>query len=302
MKTSHIRIKWNKKKRILINCQRASLTVEAALVLPLFIYFMLAFLYFLQILTVQERIQATITQIGMSYAKAAYVYKDFPSAEEVLDFDFSVFVNTFELVPANMADGLVGKVIIGLSAQEFLDNRQINNSCIVGGFNGLSFTCSGIISSKDDIDIEVRYRIKMPVPLFALDEIQMVQRVRLRKWTGYEVPPAYHTEEEKKDDSIVYVTQKGTVYHTNKNCSHIKLSIKEVSGIPEDLRNDAGAKYYPCEVCCSPNPDKKAIYYITSDGTRFHSKRDCSGIKRTVKEIKLSEVGERKLCKRCEQK
>lgn len=302
MKLSYFYSIRSRVKRLFNNCRRASLTVEAALVLPLFMFFMLAFLYFIQILTVQERIQAAITRIAMNYAKTAYVYKDFPSADETLNFDFSVFDNSFELKLGSLADSLAGKAIVGISAGEYLDNELINNSCIVGGFDGLSFECSGIIGSNSDIEIAVRYKLKIAVPLFALDEMQMLQWVRMRKWTGYEVPPAYSSEGEKTDDGIVYIAQSGTVYHTHKECSHIMLSVREVFGIPEDLRNDSGAKYYPCETCCSSNPDKKANYYITNDGNRYHIGRDCPGIKRIVKEIKLSEVGERRLCKRCEQR
>jgi hypothetical protein len=281
--------------------QRASLTVEAALILPIFMYFMLAFLYFIQIFTVQERIQASITRMGMNLSKAAYIFQDFPNAEETLNFDFSIFNNEFEFKTGSMADKLASKALLKLYAQEYLDNSQVNNSCIMGGFDGLSFDSSDIMSSGDDIDIVVSYKVRIPVKIFVIDEMQMVQRVRLRKWTGYEVAAAYSTETETGDESIVYITESGSVYHADKSCSHIRLSVRAVSGIPKDLRNDSGAKYYPCEACCGKDIDESATYYITSDGTRFHSKRECSKIKRNVREIKLSEIGSRAPCKRCSQ-
>lgn len=290
-----------KLSQLLKKYQRASLTVEAALILPIFIYLMIAFLYFIQIFAVQERIQASITRMGMNLSKAAYIYQDFPNAEEALNFDFSIFNNEFEIKLGSMADKFASKALLGLYAQEYLDNNQINNSCIKGGFNGLSFDGSDIISSGDDIDIVVSYKVKIPVKIFVINEMQMVQRVRLRKWTGYEVAAAYSTETDTGDESIVYVTESGSVYHTNKSCSHIRLSVRAVSGIPVDLRNDNGAKYYPCEVCCDNDIDENATFYITSDGTRYHSKRECSKIKRNARENKLSEVGSRTACKRCSQ-
>lgn len=277
----------------------ASLTVEAALVLPLFIYFILAFLYFIQIFTVQETIQSSITRMGMNLSKAAYVFQDFTDTGDAADFDFTIFNNEFDFKPGNIADELGSEALIRLYAQDFLDNNQINNSCIIGGFDGLSFYGTDIIGSNDDIDIVVSYKVKIPVKLFVINEMKMVQRVRLRKWTGYRLSPAYSAEEGGKDDSIVYITESGSVYHTDRNCSHIRLSIRAVTGIPKDLRNNSGGKYYPCEACCDNDDIENKIYYITSDGSRYHSDRNCSKIKRNVKEIKLSEAGSRTPCKRC---
>jgi len=234
----------------------------------------------------------------MNLSKAAYIMQDFPTAEDAAGFDFSIFNNDFELNFAGFATSRAEAALIGFYAGEFLDNSQINDSCIAGGFDGLSFGCSGIFGNEDDIDITVSYYVKIPVKLFVLDGMKISQRVRLRKWTGFKLTPAYSTNE-GTDDQTVYITESGTVYHTNKNCSHIKLSVRAVMGIPDDLRNASGGKFYPCELCCSNEPDDNDTYYITSYGDRFHTVRNCSGIKRNVKEIKLSEVENRTLCKRC---
>ena len=147
----------------------------------------------------------------------------------------------------------------------------------------------------------VRYQVRIPIALFGLDEMNMIQRVRLRGWTGHQLPANYTVEEngEEQEDTIVYITETGSVYHVDRNCSHIKLSVTSVIGLPTALRNDSGAKFYPCEACCNGAESDMATYYITSDGTRYHNRNDCSKIKRTVKEVKLSEVSDRSICKRC---
>ncbi|NLC19982.1 MAG: pilus assembly protein [Clostridiales bacterium] len=278
---------------------KASLTVEAALIMPVFIYFILAFLYFIQLFIVQEQIQDAITRMGMDISKAAYVYQEFPTAEDSLSFDFSVFYNEFELKPGRLVDEMAGAALLNFYAREFLDNSQINSSCIVGGFDGLSFSGSDIFGNEADIDIVVSYRVRFPIRLFVIDEMKMVQRVRLRKWTGYKLSPLYGPNKEDLAEDTVYITESGSVYHTNINCSHIKLSIRAVMGIPDDLRNNSGGKYYPCELCCGDEPDNNATYYISSYGSKFHTTRECSRIKRTVREVKLSELDGRPACKRC---
>ncbi len=278
--------------------QKASLSVEAAFVLPIFLYFMIAFLYYIQLFTVQEQIQAAITKMGLNLSKTAYVFQDFPSIEDIVSFDFSIFGKEYDLGLDELADHITSDGILKQYAKKYLDTAEINQSCIKGGFDGISFYGSSLLGGSDIIDIVVSYKVEIPVKIFIIKEMNMIQRVRLRGWTGYKVAAAYQTQEENKA-TIVYVTNTGSVYHKTNNCSHIKLSVKAVSGIPTGLRNDSGAKYYPCEACCDANLIRLATYYITSDGTRYHSIRECSKIKRSVRELKITEVGTRTPCKRC---
>ena len=41
-------------------------------------------------------------------------------------------------------------------------------------------------------------------------------------WNGYEIPEA-------EDEEYIYVTENGRVYHTNRECTHIRLSVRAVS-------------------------------------------------------------------------
>jgi hypothetical protein len=292
----------SKEKEILkMNYKEASLTVEAALVLPLFLYFMIAFLYFIQIFTLQEQIQSAITKMGLAMAKTAYVYSDFPGLEEVRYFDDTVFGTEFDIGLQDFTRAMIDEAILKQYSMDYLDQDWVDRSCIKGGFHGISFANSNILSEEGYIDIVVEYKVQIPIKLFILDEMQMLQRVRLRSWTGYEVAATYSLEEEEGTvaGTIVYVTATGTVYHKKIDCTHIKLSVREVVGIPHDLRNEYGSKYDSCEACCTGKEGENATYYITSDGRKYHTRRNCSKIKRSVKEIPLSEVGDRTACKRC---
>lgn len=278
--------------------QKASLTVEAALVMPIFLYFMIAFLYFLQIFMVQEQIQSEITRMGLDLARAAYFYQDFPDVKEAVGFDKSIIGEELEGSIDEISDYIISGASLKLYARKYLDKDFVNQSCIKRGFDGIDFNYSSVTKDADYVDIVIKYKVALPIKIFILGDMSMLQRVRLRSWTGYEVAATYTTESDT-EETIVYITETGTVYHKSRDCSHIKLSIKAVQGIPTGMRNESGSRYTRCEECCTGKEGINTTYYIAAYGTKYHTNRSCSGIKRSVKEIPLSKVGARKPCSRC---
>lgn len=279
---------------------KASLTVEASLVLPLFLFFYMIFLYFIQIFFVQEVLQEALTEAGLSMSRVAYIYSDFNDDTDMEAFDQSFLEEGVKEGFQELYKATINYVSIKYAVANKLDVDKIDNSCIVGGFDGIRFDGSKIMQD-DDIDLVARYRVRIPIRFLGIYEMDMVQRVKLRGWTGHQIPSLYTVEgeEEGEDGTTVYITETGTVYHLNKSCSHIKLSIETINEKPDWQRNKSGGKYYPCESCCKNDISNEGPYYITSYGDRYHRRRDCSRIKRTVKEVHLSEVGSRTRCKRC---
>lgn len=292
--------------RIIHLKEKASLTVEAALVLPIFLYFIIAFLYIIQILFLQEQIQTAITKMSLSLSKSAYIYDDFADVGDILNFDDTIFEDEFDFSLREMADSVVQGALIKAYAGTCFNEKHINLGLIHNGFDGISFYGSRVLDEDKCIDIIVRYQVRIPIKFFILEEMSLMQRVRVRAWTGLEVEALYSTVENQDNndsDDIVYITETGTVYHTNKTCSHIKLSVQPVVGIPTGLKNMNGSTYKACERCCGSKLDLLATYYITQEGTRFHTISTCSSIKRSVKEVKLSTVqGSMLPCKRCTKK
>ena len=116
-----------------------------------------------------------------------------------------------------------------------------------------------------------------------------------RAWTGRS------SDDTASDDSsqYVYVAENASVYHTSASCSHIKLSIRQVSssGV-EKLRNENREKYHACERCVGKG-EMASVVYITDEGDRYHNSAQCSGLKRNVSLVEKSEAEDLPACSKC---
>lgn len=150
-------------------------------------------------------------------------------------------------------------------------------------------------TEQDVVDVALCYRVKPAVDLLGFSGFSMANRCQMKAWTGYRVQK--DVSEGEGDEEYVYITETGTVYHTDRGCSHLRLSVRSVDYADiAVLRNDDGGKYYECESCGNGS---EVNIYITDQGDRYHNSLECSGLKRTIYEIPLSQVGGRKPCSRC---
>ena len=124
--------------------------------------------------------------------------------------------------------------------------------------------------------------------LFWRDMI-VVESATCRPWVGFS---GVETEE-----LYVYITPNGSVYHLYADCTHLKLSIQCVTrSYALSAKNEYGVGYRKCDLCKEPYG---AMVYITNEGDCYHSERECSGLKRTIRRVPQSEVAERPVCLRC---
>ncbi len=150
------------------------------------------------------------------------------------------------------------------------------------------------VERQTEIELSETYAYRLSVSLVPLPAMVMTNRVQVHSWVGMEREEVQDAAEE-----MVYVSESGSVYHTNPQCSYVELSISQAAGADvESLRNQYGAKYAPCESCSKGMPPAE-IVYITGQGTRYHNLISCSRLKRTVWLIPLSETRGRPLCSRC---
>lgn len=266
---------------------KGSLTIEAALVLPIFIYSMMAFLYFFQVIQIYGKVQYSIAEIGREASTSAYIYERIMEGEENQEEEDTQVNVIYELVEGSY---------FKLKLYEYLQEENIDSSCVKGGIHGFHTYLSTFMKDDKTIDIIVQYQIKIPVLFMKLNELNIVQRVVVRGFTGWE-----GGEGDNKDQEYVYVTRFGSVYHKQIECTHIKLSIRSIPYEEVDLeRNTGGGKYSFCHSCIKKESDAygKEVY-ITDTGDRYHIQLNCSGLKRLISRIPISEIEDRTPCKRC---
>ena len=95
----------------------------------------------------------------------------------------------------------------------------------------------------------------------------------------------------------VYITAQGTVYHKSRQCTYLNPSIRQITQEQLDTaRNSSGAKYYLCERC---GKRSGSGIYITDYGEKYHYDKNCSGLKRSIFSVPLSEVQDKGACSKC---
>lgn len=174
-----------------------------------------------------------------------------------------------------------------------LKDLNANYVAIDGGAEGIDYSQSEL-DNNEYVILRATYDF-MPfgANIFGLFSIPVTRQCVMHIWCGYK--GGFFGD---GDYDYVYVTEDSDVYHINRECTHIRLTVEKVSpGDIDRLRNNGGSKYYSCEICHSKKSD--AEIYITPEGNRFHNTVTCSGLKRTVRAIRVEQIGDRRPCTRC---
>lgn len=252
-----------------------SVTVEAAFVVPLFLFVMLAVLHFAKIERVSSAVLCGMTDTAKDMAAYAYIQQ--------------LGITAGEGLPAELLTG-------GLSA--LYGKSSVEKKAGFKDSDGTLHLWRSSFLQDDIIDLAVLYEAKNTYTILPIPKVYAALRARVRAWTGRDGNGSTSGSEETGDqEEMVYVTETGHVYHTDENCTHIHLSIQSVSREDvEHLRNFSGGKYHACEKC---HGGTGGMVYITEYGDRYHSSVGCSGITRNVKQVPVSQVEGWRVCSKC---
>lgn len=199
---------------------KGAMTLEAALVLPLFLF---AVSFFLSMFLMLQAQYIVGNALNRAAAETALLRERTPGEVETLTK--AAFYK--ELASQNCPFSLIQGGIAGFSWK----NTRVDESCI---------------------DIMVSYRIRFPVGLFGKRTMKVADTCRMHRWVGWREDGSGSFGED-----WVFVTPTQSVYHVSRNCSHLKLSIKTmgVSGLKHD-----GISYAPCGHCTKGQAMGRTIY------------------------------------------
>ena len=289
--------------------EKALLTVEASLSLPIFMFALIALLYFLQIIYIQEMLGQAMTRVAEESSEYAFVYDSVRNgSEENTKGEGLKKESASEKEKAdavNLTKKLMGDAYFQQAVKTYVDTDFLDASCIDGGFYGISFLGSSFMEEEDRIYINMSYGIRLPVPDFLSQKLFFSQKIESRGFVGSQIldgglGESSGEEKEAGDETTVYITETGFCYHLDENCSSIRLKIEPVSPSEvENRRNNGGGRYYPCERCGGAKAGE--CVYIAKEGDRYHSSMSCPGLKRTVTAVKRSEAEKmgKRCCRRC---
>lgn len=276
---------------------QASMTVEAALVLPLFLFFAAQILYLFDMVRLQSSMLAALHENGTQISEYAYYLRYGADAAEQGEVYSDLLQN---LTGGNeWTSFALSETYVRESVAKQLGNGWLANSCIEGGTGGISYLKSGILAGDDIVELVADYRIKPFIPMFGLSSMSAQARYYGHAWVGYSGDKDESKEENaEEEDQTVYITPTGVVYHENANCTYLMPSIRTiVSSELASVRSQDGSKYYACERC---KPAASGSVVITSEGNRFHSSAACTAIQRDIQAVHLSEIkNTRRACSKC---
>lgn len=246
---------------------KGTLTVEVALVVPIFLFLMITVLQYAAAMEAAVCYGAALAESGRLEAMQAY-----------------------DGVAASGAGAAIRQVSAGAvrgSVRSAAGNNAVKRLQITGG---------QAAGDANVIELRMTYQVQGIAGVY-LPRITFLQKVCVRTWTGRDgIYSADGSIGTGADGRVVYVAATGTVYHADPDCTHLKLSIREVDAQTVGrLRNKNGEKYHACERC--PAGGGESVY-ITGEGNRYHNSLSCSGLKRTVEEVRQTDCDLRP-CSKC---
>ena len=255
----------SKRERTSCKGPKGVITIEAALALPVFIFAMLTLISVIDVHATRVKMHMAMLNAG----KQAAVYM---------------------IEGEHLNKGKLKSDIVKDIGQD-----RIENSFISGGKSGIDVSDSYYSSMTGEINLKVKYDIKLPFPDFTGLRKTITEEGKIRAWNGY-----YKVVDDPEDDEIVYVTKHGTVYHTDYNCTYLKPAIHFVpyNGLGS-YRNNYGKKYKKCEKCV--HGESVSGVYVTENGEKYHNSLKCSGLKRTVYAVKKKDAEGKGECSKCSQ-
>lgn len=242
--------------------KKAGMTLEAALVVPIFLFAMLSLISVFDVIKIKNGMDLAVAEAGNELAIESY---------------------------GEYADNLFTPLYVYYKIKNHLSENLSEKYCeMVSKYivvSDLSF-----LEEDNTFRFRVDYKVTPDFFMTGFSPFYLHTSYYGHKWLGY----SKNTETE----IMVYISENADVYHKDKNCSYLQIEIMEISY--EELsnrRNQSGHKYKECGFCDRLEGNGKI--YITQEGESYHNAKNCIGLTRTVYTVPLSKVSYKKVCSRC---
>lgn len=237
---------------------RGSVTLEAAIALPIFMFFFIALTSVINLIYVQLTIQIQLEETARILSQTSYVAYMTQAHNAQTD---SV---TDNLALTALSIATIQNTFMDENMKSFLDASLIKN-----GYKGVNFLSTSVDSDEGLIDLVLTYSVNIPFIPENVFSFKLSNRCYFRSYIGTEL-----SEKQSSDDIYVYYTVYGQVYHTQKYCKYL-LNYSKV--IPF---NDIDHSFYePCKLCTDRTLDtykkENPPMYITESGQAFHITLSC---------------------------
>ncbi len=242
--------------------QKASLTVEAAVILPLTIGFLSIFVFYFHVLSIQATIEDALIYTGRVTAVESVAIED---EATLYLFSEAVF------------------------KQKLLEEKKIERY-VLGGVMGVSLLGSEL--SENPMVLKVNCMIPFPIELFGQKGIWLSSENHFVKWKG-------DINTTSAEGLWVYISETGSVYHKDRSCRSLDLSIQD--GLLTDMslyRGANGQRYSACMRCINEMDSSERVYF-TDYGRLYHGKISCSALKRTISKVHISQITDKRPCSFC---
>lgn len=249
----------NRKRHNCAAC-KASYTIEASIIMPLFLFICVFILIFFRVLAVEWGVFIALTETAREVAIC--------DGEQ----DSSIAAEGKSKGSSGKTNDGVLPIAIALAEARIADGGM-PLAFVKHGALGMDFSKSKV--TDKDIELVVSYALPIPMDFFGLKKISLTQRAKAHRWVGFDPK-----EGNGQGGDLVYVTESGVAYHGSLGCSYLNPSIRAIHKSEVDSqRNVSGHKYYACPLCRGGS----GVVYITSYGESYHGNIGCSGLKRTIR-------------------
>ena len=285
---------------------RGSVTVEAAMIVPLFFLLMIPFLYLMRQSLTQAALEFALDDALFQMSVESYAWIRLSSEKETLETispagDEETAQGSAEL--AEMADeadsvfymteGALEDLVIDLGGALYLKNRMLKNFTedelmamgVENGSSGISFSGSRFFYEESDhthlIQAVCSISWESPFVFFHMPDSLLVRTTRCFTGADRNSQENPFPDQEDNQSDFVYRIGEGSHYH-QRSCYLISKNILELSASQAAARG-----LIACERC---RPDQNIqTVYITDGGYRYHT-ANCSYLFPNLQEMSLEDA------------